>query len=322
MRQKLFTLMCGISLCSTTTSMAQFKLQYDGKIGMGTLNPRYDIDLITKGDSNDTIMIGKEYHGNKLMIEMEYALPNSLGRTGYSSLKVKPLCYSYNSSLGTSSYRWGGLYLMNNPNVVSDERLKENIQRMEDGYLAKVLQINPISYTMKDSLFGYKLLEKDAKKVHAGFSAQEIEKVFPNVVDCEDSIYSIQYAALIPYLVQAIKEQQKEIIEQKIEIENLKKEINYSREVITESSEKAILRQNTPNPFTNSTTVGVYIPQNIINAKICIYDLYGTQIKSYSIEERGESSIVITNDELKSGIYYYALLCDKNIIDSKQMIIE
>lgn len=256
------------------------------------------------------------------MIEMEYALPNTPGRSGYSSLKVKPLCYSYNSSLGTSSYRWGGLYLMNNPNVVSDERLKENIQRMEDGYLAKVLQINPISYTMKDSLFGYKLLEKDAKKVHAGFSAQEIEKVFPNVVDCEDSIYSIQYAALIPYLVQAIKEQQKEIVEQKLEIERLKSEMGYSQKPIDENTEKALLLQNTPNPFSNTTTIGMYIPKNVGNAKICLYDLYGSQLKSYNVEGRGETSIVIMGGELKPGIYYYALLCDKNIIDTKQMIIE
>mgnify|MGYP003293494032 CR=1 FL=1 len=86
MKQKLFILMCGLAICSS--SFAQFKLQSDSKIGMGTLNPRYNVDLITKGSSNDTIMIGKEYHGNKLMVEMEYASPNTPGRSGYSPIRV------------------------------------------------------------------------------------------------------------------------------------------------------------------------------------------------------------------------------------------
>lgn len=302
-------------------SFAQIKVQSDSKVGFGTLSPRYDMDIITKGNTDDTLMIGKEYHGNKLMVRMEYAAPGSPGRSGLSAVQLLPICYPYNCVIGNSDRRWSSIYLMYNPNVASDIRLKTDISPLSDGYLDKVLQISPISYRMKDSIFGYKLTEKDRNEVHVGFSAQELEQILPDVTTNENGVYGVRYASLVPYLVQAIKEQQKIIISQKIEIDKIKEQLAITDRGISNGESTASLDQNTPNPTSGNTIIGMTIPNEVKSAKLCIYNLHGTQIQSFIIEGRGITSIEIGATTLKPGIYYYALLCDNAVIDTKQMVI-
>ena len=57
-----------------------------------------------------------------------------------------------------------------------------------------------------------------------GFSAQEIEKLFPEVVMTDANGYkSVDYGRLTPVLVEAIKEQQKQIDAQQQQIDELRK---------------------------------------------------------------------------------------------------
>ena len=69
--------------------------------------------------------------------------------------------------------------------------------------------------------------EKDGKH-SSGVIAQEIEKIAPELVhtnDDEIKTKSVAYGNLVGYLIEAIKEQQKEIEYMKSEINNLK-EVN------------------------------------------------------------------------------------------------
>ena len=53
--------------------------------------------------------------------------------------------------------------------------------------------------------------------------AQEIEKVLPEVVDtATDGSKAVAYMEIIPVLIEAIKEQQKEIVQQRMDIAQLK----------------------------------------------------------------------------------------------------
>ena len=59
-----------------------------------------------------------------------------------------------------------------------------------------------------------------------GFIAEEVGKVIPEVVAYEpDGVYAtgVDYGAITPMIVQAIKEQQEQIKQLKAEIEELKK---------------------------------------------------------------------------------------------------
>ena len=84
----------------------------------------------------------------------------------------------------------------------SDSRLKENIELLQNT-LAKLDQLGGYNYNYK--------ADEDKKK-QIGVIAQELEKVFPELVDTDDRGYKIvNYQGLIPVLIQAIKEQQLEI---------------------------------------------------------------------------------------------------------------
>jgi hypothetical protein len=91
-------------------------------------------------------------------------------------------------------------------NSTSDINLKENIKPLEDS-LNKVLQLNGVSFDWKET-----------QQPSVGVIAQELEKVFPELVKTGEN-KSVNYNGLIGVLIEAVKEQQKQI-------EELKKQIN------------------------------------------------------------------------------------------------
>lgn len=87
----------------------------------------------------------------------------------------------------------------------SDERLKENIRPVGLS-LNSILALNPVEYEWIGN-----------GNTSDGFIAQEVQKYFPLTVhEGEDGKLQLSYVALIPYLIQAIKEQQ-------IQIDSLRK---------------------------------------------------------------------------------------------------
>jgi hypothetical protein len=97
-----------------------------------------------------------------------------------------------------------------NVSAYSDVRLKDNIKTL-DG--SKVLEMRGVSFT------------KDGKE-SSGVIAQELEKVAPELVmthENEDGIKSVAYGNLVGYLIEAVKEQQKQIDELKIKLSDISK---------------------------------------------------------------------------------------------------
>ena len=95
--------------------------------------------------------------------------------------------------------------------VESDARLKANITSLGNT-LSKLLLIDGKTYTLKS--------DESVEKI--GLLAQDIQKIFPELVKesgDEDGTLSINYQGLVPILINAIKEQQKEL-------KNLQKELN------------------------------------------------------------------------------------------------
>ena len=97
----------------------------------------------------------------------------------------------------------------------SDKRLKENIKPL-DSALDKVLKISGVEFDWKE------LTEEEKKTIHGneghdvGVIAQEIEEVLPEVVTERDNGYkAVKYEKIVPLLIEAIKEQQKQIEELK-----------------------------------------------------------------------------------------------------------
>jgi hypothetical protein len=85
--------------------------------------------------------------------------------------------------------------------INSDARLKANIISL-GATLSKLLQIDGKSYTMK---------KDENKKQKIGLLAQDIEKVFPELVSESNGVKSVNYQGLIPVLINALKEQEERI---------------------------------------------------------------------------------------------------------------
>ena len=194
------------------------------------------------------------------------------------------------------------------------------------------------------------------KIVYTGFIAQDVENVAKSIgydfsgVDAPENgkgAYGLRYAEFVVPLVKAVQElseqndklieqnnrQQEQINELKTEIDELKKSnsadvilkaqpAQQSDDIFTQQGEQpATFYQNTPNPFSQSTEIKYYLPASVKIASLCIYDLYGKQLKQIRLSQRGNSSQIISGSEFSAGIYLYALIADDKEIDVKRMIL-
>ena len=84
----------------------------------------------------------------------------------------------------------------------SDEKLKENIEPISDLKITQFINLEPKEFNYIT----------DSTKKHYGFIAQDVEKIYPELVnDCDNGYKSMNYIEIIPLLVAKINAMQKEI---------------------------------------------------------------------------------------------------------------
>lgn len=88
----------------------------------------------------------------------------------------------------------------------SDEKLKKNVLNIEDNIIDNLFVLNPIHYTYKND---------SKQKKHFGLIAQEVEKIFPELVENNNvsGYKSVNYQELIPIIIAKMKIIQNEIDE-------------------------------------------------------------------------------------------------------------
>ncbi|MBN1969819.1 MAG: T9SS type A sorting domain-containing protein [Candidatus Delongbacteria bacterium] len=84
----------------------------------------------------------------------------------------------------------------------------------------------------------------------------------------------------------------------------------------------AELYQNYPNPFNPSTTIA-YSLKNVSNVNIEIFDISGRRIESIKLGNQniGKHSFKFDGKELSSGVYFYCLMANNKLVDTKKMIM-
>jgi ASC-1-like (ASCH) protein len=93
-------------------------------------------------------------------------------------------------------------------NSTSDARLKENLEKLD----------NAVEKVMKMTGYRFNFINDAEKTKHYGVVAQEIAEVTPELVSETKDHLSVSYMGLVPLLIEAIKEQQKQIEELKAAI--------------------------------------------------------------------------------------------------------
>lgn len=236
----------------------------------------------------------------------------------------------------------------------SDKTLKKDIKSLDkqneklnklSGYTFKYTEDYFVSQEEKRNLNDTAKVEIDfsnnkiLKRTYYGLIAQEVQEVYPNLVDTmPNGKLAINYNGFIPILIEAYKEQRTIIDSLSNAIDAMQKYLGLSEnnkinsksavlplapqdsETFTETN-TASISQNRPNPFPDNTTIEYYLPKDVETAYIYIYDLNGKQLKNIVLYDRGNRSININNGDLYAGLFNYALVVDNELIDTKRMIL-
>jgi hypothetical protein len=117
-------------------------------------------------------------------------------------------------SLGVSGRRWTEVHAVNGVIQTSDARLKENVKPLSYG-LTELTQLEPVSFGWVGGI---------PDDTHMGLVAQQVAEVLPELVhggDDASRTLGLNYAELVPVLINAVKELQDELTGQTHMIESL-----------------------------------------------------------------------------------------------------
>jgi hypothetical protein len=245
---------------------------------------------------------------------------------------------------GAAGYFDGDLEYTGNLYDVSDAKFKSDVKDLTSA-LDKINLLSPKSYTLNQEQYqGLNF----GKSFEYGFIAQDIEKVFPELVkDCTAPVNpyaigeqpsldpftykAVNYTGLIPVLTAAIQEQQTIIETQNSTIKTqeaviadlvsrvskLENRETANTEVSISNENAANIAQNTPNPFSVATVINYFIPEESKMAKLIITDLTGREISTQVISAFGNGTITIQAGNLAAGNYVYSLIVDDSVVGSK-----
>ena len=311
----------------TISSNAQLKIVTNGTVkvrgDIATDDPLDEVSMIIYGKNGTNLANGRLAIG-------DYGKMSTLG----ANVFIGEYGNKFNFSCDVYAY---GVKL------TSDIRSKSNISDLEK-MLPMLTQLNGISYNLnlpensfQNSIEGeltekeknyqseyLKLKEqhikKEANKKRLGFIAQDVQKIFPDLVEQDSAGFlSIDYIGLIPVLVESIKE-----LEERVEaLENNCCNENLKFGIIDQNHEikEAKLYQNAPNPFNNQTLIQFEVPISVNKAQLHLCNMTGTLLRTINIDQRELGSVSISANEFIAGMYLYSLVCDGKIVDTKQMML-
>jgi hypothetical protein len=229
--------------------------------------------------------------------------------------------------------------------ISSDERLKTNISDFTDG-LDVLNKIHPVWFEYN----GKAELPTGIKSV--GIIAQEMQKIAPYMIGSYTYTDSLGKAtdyldynanALFYILVNSVKdlsskneqlamnneELQKRVValENQSSIENQKSSTTdgFVRTQVSsvggDLEGAALLGQNIPNPFDNSTLIPFRIPKNCHDASIMITNTSSSEVISVIPISCNEDHVSINAGVLASGMYSYTLYINGKMIETKNMVL-
>ncbi len=225
--------------------------------------------------------------------------------------------------------------------TASDEKLKNNIKKIDNDKISKLTKLRGVTYNYKktsnsiqaksamsaDTIQNVLVEEgKDSSyytKNRVGFIAQEVKELYPDLVYSDkDETLAIDYTGFIPLIIETLKKQEEVIANQSVEIGELKRKID----VLNNSSSTSkntinILYQNSPNPFVQNTTIQYYLSETAKSATMYIYTVQGDVADKFVVSNAMGLNTVNYSSSLKPGIYTYLLLVDGIESGTKRMII-
>jgi len=195
----------------------------NGNIGIGTTSPTRPLSfppslgekiLLYPGGIGE---VGVGVYGNELRLHADN--PGAKVSFGtQTNAGVFTEAGKFEISGGYALSVFGNIWA-NGTTYASDERFKQNITPISSP-LQKLLQINGVEYEMKTEQFSKNNFLPGRQ---IGLLAQNVEKIVPEAVNEKDGYKGVDYARLVPLLIESIKEQNKKMEQQQNQIDELKK---------------------------------------------------------------------------------------------------
>lgn len=296
---------------------------------LGVINPANDIADPKGGVGTRPIVTvsGRRTDGTAVQTRPIFSVQNLGASTLQSSiLEVRP-----NGDVVAS-----GNFISSGQLISSDERFKADIKPLNNS-LALIKQMNGRTYSFKKREFAERGFPNGRMD---GFIAQELLKVMPEaVVKQADGYYAVNYNAVVPVLVEAVKQldaKQVETTQLQQQLTALQAQVALLQAAVQKVTGKAVgtsgstsfdasqfsLGQNVPNPSPGATSLGYSLPAGANGAVITVYDLQGKTLKTFANLTSGQpQTIELPTGTLPAGLYVYKLTVNGAEIASKRMQI-
>ena len=175
----------GLNFAETGIADARLYLKAGGKVGIGTEFPASQLHI--KGSGKQTLSI--ESTGTLWEIYCQHGVHHGDGAT-YGDLRFSP--HSNTSYFGIAAHNLGDYRS-------SDVRLKKNITPLES-VLDRTMRLRPVRYHLKS--------QDDSDAQTIGFIAQEVDRIFPELVyrSDEEEHLALFYSGFGPVAIGAIRE--------------------------------------------------------------------------------------------------------------------
>ncbi|HMI78243.1 MAG TPA: tail fiber domain-containing protein, partial [Ferruginibacter sp.] len=201
----------------------RFIIKENGNIGIGNNNPINPLSFpATLGEKillypGAVGHVGIGVYANELRLhsdnpgaKVSFGTQDNFGVYTENALAQRNGVYAF-SVLGSL---W-----VNGTTYASDERFKQNITAISSP-LQKLMQLNGVEYEMKTTEFAKNYFQPGRQ---IGLLAQNVEKIIPEAVNEKDGYKGVDYARLVPLLIESIKEQNKKMEEQQKQIDEQRK---------------------------------------------------------------------------------------------------
>lgn len=199
------------------------------------------------------------------------------------------VCVDYTLSSPSS------LYILQDSHFMRNAVAKNNPDGQQTE-LTNVMNMNVIKYNYKNH---------SEKGNHYGLSAQELQKLYPElVVKGQDGYLGIKYTEMVPVLIRTIQE--------------LKQEIDHVRK--SKGNTGNYLYNSSKSPYEETANIYYSLADGVRNASICLFDMSGKMLKDMPVSS-GSGRVSINGSELGEGMYLYSLVIDGREVDTKRMII-
>jgi len=218
---------------SSSAFSENMRIKGNGRVGIGEPNPGFPLNFAS-GTGNKIALWGNsgnhyglgiqasllQVYSNDVSADIAFGYGNSNAFT--ENMRVRG---NGNVGIGTNNpsqrlHVVGNICYTGSIVACSDIRYKENFSSLENS-LQKIRSLNGMYYYWRQDEFPDMHFTNERQ---LGFAAQEVEKLFPELVITDSKGYkSVDYGRLTPVLVEAIKEQQAMIDTLIKEVKELKK---------------------------------------------------------------------------------------------------